>query len=108
MSTDGGTQPATRGLGDELESPILSIPQSSIDKCFIRYQWKYDLRSMPSRYEEEAYGLLAGGPVRASEMAQRLGVTPKTVMGALMHLALTREDVRYGNLGRIHIFWRET
>jgi len=30
---------------------------------------------MPSRYEEEAYRLLAGRPVRASEVAQRLGVT---------------------------------
>jgi len=61
---------------------------------------------MPDKYEEEIYRMLSSGPVTPNEVALKLGITHKTALRALMHLALTREDVRYKNSGRIHIFWR--
>ena len=63
---------------------------------------------MGSRYEEKVYSLLRSEPVTPSEIAKKLGVTYKTAQRALMHLALTREDVLYRNSGRIHLFWKRT
>jgi len=62
---------------------------------------------MPSRYEDKIYKLLSREPVTANEIALKLGVTHKTALRVLMHLALTRRDIRYKNSGRIHLFWRE-
>ena len=63
---------------------------------------------MGSRYEEKLYDMLTNQPVTPSEMAKKLGVTYKTAQRALMHLALTRNDVSYRNSGRIHLFWKST
>lgn len=61
---------------------------------------------MGSRYEEKVYDMLTSEPVTPSEIAKKLGVTYKTAQRALMHLALTKDDVLYRNSGRIHIFWK--
>ena len=61
---------------------------------------------MGSRYEEKVYAILTSEPVTPSEIAKKLGVTYKTAQRALMHLALTRDDVLYRNSGRIHLFWK--
>lgn len=61
---------------------------------------------MTGRYEGRIYELLSREPVTASEIAVKLGITHKTALKTLMHLALTREDVHYKNSGRIHIFWK--
>lgn len=61
---------------------------------------------MGSRYEEKVYDVLTSEPVTPSEIAKKLGVTYKTAQRALMHLALTRDDVLYRNSGRIHLFWK--
>jgi predicted transcriptional regulator len=58
------------------------------------------------RYDEAVYRILSD-PVTPNEVAKKLGVTQKTAQRVLMHLALTREDVKYKNSGRIHIFWKE-
>ena len=62
---------------------------------------------MGSRFEESVYRMLSREPVTANEVAKKLDISHKTALRALMHLALTREDVFYKNSGRIHIFWRE-
>lgn len=46
-------------------------------------------------------------PVTPNEVAKKLGITQKTAQRVLMHLALTRKDIKYKNSGRIHIFWKE-
>jgi len=60
-----------------------------------------------SRFEERIYELLSLEPVTPSEGAKKLDISHKTALRALMHLALTREDVHYKNSGRIHLFWIE-
>jgi len=62
---------------------------------------------MGSRFEETIYGMLSREPVTPNEVAKKLEISHKTALRSLMHLALTREDVKYKNSGRIHIFWRE-
>jgi Mn-dependent DtxR family transcriptional regulator len=61
---------------------------------------------MPSRYEETIYQLLADEPVTPNEVARKLGISHKTAQRVLMHLALTKDEVRYKNSGRIHMFWK--
>lgn len=61
---------------------------------------------MPSRYVEAIYNMLSDEPVTPNEIAKNLGITHKTAKDALMHLAVTRNDVRYKNSGRIHMFWK--
>jgi len=51
--------------------------------------------------------MLSDEPVTPNEVAKKLGINYKTAKDVLMHLALTRKDVRYKSSGRIHIFWRE-
>jgi predicted transcriptional regulator len=58
------------------------------------------------KYDEAVYSILFD-PVTPNEVAKKLGVTQKTAQRVLMHLALTRKDVKYKNSGRIHIFWKE-
>ena len=58
------------------------------------------------RYDEAIYHILSD-PVTPNEVAKMLGVTQKTAQRVLMHLALTRTDVKYRNSGRIHIFWKK-
>ena len=62
---------------------------------------------MGSKFEEPVYRLLSREPVTTNEVAKKLEISHKTALRALMHLALTREDVYYKNSGRIHLFWRE-
>ena len=62
---------------------------------------------MPSKYTEVVYSMLSDEPVTPNEVAKKLGINYKTAKDVLMHLALTRKDVRYKSSGRIHIFWRE-
>jgi Mn-dependent DtxR family transcriptional regulator len=62
--------------------------------------------AVPSRYEEAIYKMLSNEPVTPNEIAKRLGITHKTSKDALMHLAVTKKDVRYKNSGRIHLFWK--
>jgi len=61
---------------------------------------------MPSKYEETIYSMLSDEPLTPNEVAKKLGITRKTVKDALMHLAVTRKDVKYKNSGRIHLFRR--
>ena len=58
------------------------------------------------KYDEAVYRILSD-PVTPNEVAKKLGITQKTAQRVLMHLALTREDVKYKNSGRIHIFWKQ-
>jgi predicted ArsR family transcriptional regulator len=62
---------------------------------------------MGSRFEEIVYRMLSREPVTPNEIAKKLEISHKTALRALMHLALTKEDVYYKNSGRIHLFWRE-
>ena len=50
--------------------------------------------------------MLSEEPVTPNEIAKKVEVTHKTAQRVLMHLALTKEDVRYKNSGRIHLFWK--
>ena len=59
---------------------------------------------MGSRYEEKLYDMLTNEPVTPSEMAKRLGVTYKTAQRALMHLALTIDDLNDAEGITCHIF----
>jgi predicted transcriptional regulator len=61
---------------------------------------------MASKYEERVYEMLSDEPVTPNEIALKIDVTHKTAQRILMHLALTREDVKYKNSGRIHLFWK--
>jgi predicted transcriptional regulator len=61
---------------------------------------------MTSRYEENIYNMLLDAPVTPNEVSKKLGINYKTAKDALMHLAVTRKDVRYKNSGRIHLFWK--
>ena len=58
------------------------------------------------KYDETVYQILSD-PVTPNEVAKKLGITQKTAQRVLMRLALTREDVKYKNSGRIHIFWKK-
>ena len=62
---------------------------------------------MGSKFEESIFQILSREPVTANEVAKKLEISHKTALRALMHLALTKEDVHYKNSGRIHLFWRE-
>lgn len=62
--------------------------------------------SMPSRYEEPIYQMLVDEPVTPNEVARKLGISHKTAQRVLMHLALTRNNIRYKNSGRISMFWK--
>ena len=62
---------------------------------------------MPGKYERTIYQILSGEPVTANEVAIKLGISHKTALKALMHLALTETDVKYKNSGRIHLFWKK-
>jgi ribosomal protein S25 len=57
------------------------------------------------KYDVAVYDVLSE-PVTPNEVARRMGITQKTAQRVLMHLALTKDDVKYKNSGRIHIFWR--
>lgn len=63
---------------------------------------------MAGKFEEPVYQTLSREPVIPNEIAKKLEISDKKVLRALMHLALTKEDVFYKNSGRIHIFWIET
>ena len=62
---------------------------------------------MGGKFEESIYQMLSREPVTPNEVAKKLDISHKTALRALMHLALTREDVHYKNSGRIHLFWIE-
>ena len=59
-----------------------------------------------SKYEERIYGMLSDEPVTPNEVAKEIEVSHKTAQRVLMHLALTKDDVKYKNSGRIHLFWK--
>ena len=61
---------------------------------------------MTSKYEERVYHMLSDEPVTPNEIALKIDVAHKTAQRILMHLALTRKDVKYKNSGRIHLFWK--
>lgn len=61
---------------------------------------------MPSKYEETIYRMLKDEPVTPNEIAKALRITHKTAQKVLMHLALTKNDIRYKNSGRIYMFWK--
>ena len=62
---------------------------------------------MAGKYEERIYGMLSDEPLTPNEAAKEMGVSHKTAKRVLTHLGLTRNDVRYKNSGRIHLFWRK-
>jgi predicted transcriptional regulator len=57
------------------------------------------------KYDEIFYCILSD-PVTPNEIAKKLKVMQKTAQRILMRLALTRENVKCRNSGRIHIFWK--
>ena len=59
------------------------------------------------KYDEAIYCILSDS-VTLNRVAKNLGVTRKMAQRVLMHLALTRENVKYKNSGRTHIFWEES
>ena len=61
---------------------------------------------MTGKYEKRIYEMLSDEPVTPNEIAKKVNVTHKTAQRVLMHLALTKQDVRYKNSGRIHLFWK--
>jgi len=61
---------------------------------------------MPSKFEGIIYQMLKDEPVTPNEVAKTLRITHKTAQKVLMHLALTKDDVRYKNSGRIYMFWK--
>ena len=61
---------------------------------------------MPNTNEENIYRVLSNEPVTPNEVAIKLKISHKTAQRALMQLALTRDDVKYKNSGRIHLFWK--
>ena len=62
--------------------------------------------SLASKYEERIYRMLSDEPVTPNEIAKKVEVTHKTAQRILMHLALTKDDVRYKNSGKIQPFWK--
>ena len=58
---------------------------------------------MGRRFEESVYQMLSREPVAPNEVAKKLETSHKTVLRALMHLALTRKAMFYKNSGRIHL-----
>jgi len=72
----------------------------------IRYPKPNWLLRMTSKYEERVYQMLSDEPVTPNEIALKIDVAHKTAQRILMHLALTRKDVKYKNSGRIHLFWK--
>jgi len=62
---------------------------------------------MPSKFEEPIYQMLRDEPVTPNEVARKLRISHKTAQRVLMHLALTKNDVRYKNSGRIYMFWKK-
>jgi predicted ArsR family transcriptional regulator len=63
---------------------------------------------MAGKFEEPVYRTLSREPVTPNEIAKKLEISQKTVLRALMHLALTKKDVAYTNSGRIHLFWKRS
>jgi len=61
---------------------------------------------MNSKFEETVYQMLSRPPVTLNEVVKKLAISNKTALRALMHLALTRENIYYKNSGRIHLFWK--
>ena len=59
-----------------------------------------------NRNEENVYKILTYEPVTPSEIAKKLGISHKTAQRILMQLALIRDDIKYKNSGRIHLFWK--
>ena len=59
-----------------------------------------------NRNEENVYNILTYEPVTPNEIAKKLGISHKTAQRILMQLALIRDDVKYKNSGRIHLFWK--
>ena len=64
------------------------------------------MRSLASKYEERIYQMLSDESVTSNEIAKKVRVTQKTAQRILMHLVPTRDDVRYKNSGRVHLFWK--
>ena len=61
---------------------------------------------MRNKFEEAIYPMLSREPVTPNEIAKKMKISHKTVLRALMHLTLMKEDVYYRNSGRIHLFWK--
>ena len=61
---------------------------------------------MRNEFEEAIYPMLSREPVTPNEIAKKMKISHKTVLRALMHLTLMKEDVYYRNSGRIHLFWK--
>ena len=61
---------------------------------------------MPSKYEKCIYQILSDEPVTPNEIALKLGMSHNSALKTLMHIALTKGDVRYKNSRRIHLFWK--
>ena len=59
-----------------------------------------------NKNEENVYKMLTYEPVTPNEIAKKLGISHKTAQRILMQLALIRDDIKYKNSGRIHLFWR--
>ena len=59
-----------------------------------------------NRNEENVYKILTYEPVTPNEIAKKLGISHKTAQRILMQLALIRDDIKYKNSGRIHLFWK--
>jgi len=59
-----------------------------------------------NKNEENVYKILTYEPVTPNEIAKKLGISHKTAQRILMQLALIKDDIKYKNSGRIHLFWK--
>jgi len=74
---------------------------------YIRYYLNNCSEIVVSKFEERIYKMLCDEPVTPNEVAKKIEVSHKTAQRVLMHLALTKDDVKYKNSGRIHLFWKK-
>jgi predicted transcriptional regulator len=74
---------------------------------YIRYYLNNCGVIVASKFEGRIYKMLSDEPVTPNEVAKKIEVSHKTAQRVLMHLALTRDDVKYKNSGRIHLFWKK-
>lgn len=62
---------------------------------------------MGSKFKKTVYRMLPHEPVTLNEMAKEYMMSHKTALRALMHLALTEDNVCYKDSWRIYLFGKE-
>jgi len=62
---------------------------------------------MNSKFKGTVYRMLSPEQVTLNEIAEKLMISLKMILRALLRFTLIKEDVYYKKSGRIHLFWRE-